>query len=172
MQDKVPSDGLFIDVGVGTGFYSRNILRDTNMSGIGCDMSPHSLSYTRKTLLNYALAERYSFCLCDFYSFSKFFQSSADFILSIEVLEHLEEPMEMLYSLYNTLKPGAFGLSAAVNAPNADHIYLYKSCDEVRDQLIAAGFVVRQETCDKAYDPRSAGEVVPVNYGALVQKPF
>ena len=89
------------------------------------------------------------------------------------MLEHLEEPMEMLYSLYNTLKPGAFGLiSAAVNAPNADHIYLYKSCDEVRDQLIAAGFVVRQETCDKAYDPRSAGEVVPVNYGALVQKPF
>ncbi|CAE06954.1 class I SAM-dependent methyltransferase [Parasynechococcus marenigrum] len=168
----LPKSGLFIDVGVGTGFYSRNLLRDSQMTGIGCDMSPHSLSYTRSTLSKFGTVDKYSFCLCDYYHFNQYFQSTADFILSIEVLEHLEDPMKMLESLYKSLKPGGLGLiSAAVNAPNADHIYLYRSCEDVRHQLIKAGFEIRHDTCDEAYEARTIGEVVPVNYGALVCKP-
>ena len=88
------------------------------------------------------------------------------------MLEHLEDPMKMLESLYKSLKPGGLGLiSAAVNAPNADHIYLYRSCGDVREHLIKAGFEIRHDTCDEAYDARTIGEVVPVNYGALVCKP-
>jgi len=168
--DLLPKQGNFYDVGVGTGFYSRNILRDSEMCGFGIDMSPHSLNFTRDTLKKFSLENRYSTILGDFYKI-KHQLKSADFICSIEVLEHLENPLEMLQSLFFILKPNHYGLiSAAVNAPNADHIYLYKSCEEVARQIKDAGFDIIDETCDEAYEPRRPSEIVPVNYGALVQK--
>ena len=170
VKPKLPSKGYFYDVGVGTGFYSRNLLRDSGMSGIGCDMSPHSLSYTRSTLTNHNLADRYGCLLGNFYSLQHQIKA-ADFVLSIEVLEHLEDPQEMINALFNSLKPGGLGMiSAAVNAPNADHIYLYRSGEEVEAQLEKSGFKIISSICDKAYEARKKGEIIPENYCAFLQK--
>ena len=79
----------------------------------------------------------------------------------------------MINSLYSVLRPGGYGMiSAAVNAPNADHIYLYRSGDEVANQIKKAGFSIIDQTCDKAYEPRRTDEIVPENYGALIKKRF
>ena len=166
----LPQEGFFYDVGVGTGFYSRNILRDSNLKGIGIDMSPHSLAYTRKTIENFGFSKRYSSLQCNFYEIQSQLKN-ADFICSIEVLEHLEDPQIMINHLYQALKPGGYGMiSAAVNAPNADHIYLYRSGEEVAKQITNSGFSIIEETCDKAYQARRKNEIVPENYGALIKK--
>ena len=170
VKPKLPKSGYFIDVGVGTGFYSRNLLRDSDMQGIGCDMSPHSLSYTRTTLEKNNLAERYSCLLGNFYNVHKQLKES-DFVLSIEVLEHLEDPQNMINCLFASLKKGGKAMiSAAVNAPNADHIYLYRSGQEVEKQLEEAGFKIIESVCDKAYLPRRENEIIPENYCAFLEK--
>ena len=77
----------------------------------------------------------------------------------------------MVNALFNTLKPGGFAMiSAAVNAPNKDHIYLYRSGNEVESQLLKAGFKIISTVCDKAYEARRENELVPENYCALLRK--
>jgi len=78
------------------------------------------------------------------------------------VLEHLEDPLTFLKALRRILTPGgqAF-ITAALNAPNADHIYLYRSPLEVADQLVAAGFYVQQYQSAFAYAPRKNSKYIP-----------
>jgi 2-polyprenyl-3-methyl-5-hydroxy-6-metoxy-1,4-benzoquinol methylase len=90
------------------------------------------------------------------------------FLVCIEVLEHLEDPVTFLKALRAMMEPSGTGLiSAAVTAPNEDHIYLYNSPDEVRCQLKEAGFNVFAEQVDFAYEPK-ANEPVPTNAAFIV----
>ena len=91
---------------------------------------------------------------------------------SIEVLEHLEDPNLFLHGLFKSGKAGGGSgfISAAINAPNADHIYLYGSYLEVQKQIEAAGFDILDYCNDEAYEPRRNGDLVPVNAAFIVRK--
>ena len=81
--------------------------------------------------------------------------------MSIEVLEHLEDPLAFIRGLKSMLVPGGFAyIAAAITAPNEDHIYLYNNMQEVEDQLTEAGFEVLSSQEDVAY-PARHGEPVP-----------
>jgi len=160
---------VFYDIGVGTGFYSKEMLTRTNMKGKGFDLSPHSLAHTLKLLSAHNVSDRYEPNLRDI--IKEPVTPSADYLLNIEVLEHLEDPQTFLNSLAKMLKPGGYGLiSAAINAPNADHIYLYRNPDEVAAQLTKAGFELVDSTVDAAYAPRLEGDLVPVNVAFIVAR--
>ena len=157
----------FYDIGVGTGFYSKEMLRCTRLDGKGFDMSPYSLEHTLNMLRAHNLADRYEACLRDIVK--QPVTPAADYLVNIEVLEHLEEPQLFLNFLTRMLKPGGYGIiSAAITAPNADHIFLYHNSDQVASQLVKAGFKIVDSTVDNAYDPRSEKEVVPVNAAFIV----
>lgn len=160
----------FFDVGVGTGFYSRECLRQTaGITGQGFDLSEHSLSYTRKMINAFGLSNRYKASLQNVLTTPP--EEQAHFLINIEVLEHLEDPLTFLRGLYGMLAPGGLGLiAAAVTAPNADHIYLYRSAEEVVEQVQKSGFNVVEYRDDAAYDPRKPQESVPRNALLLVSK--
>lgn len=160
----------FYDVGVGTGFYSRECLRQVpELTGHGFDLSAHSLSYTRRMVDAFGLSDRYQASLCDILADPP--KEQASFLINVEVLEHLEDPLSFLKGLYRMLAPGGLGLiAAAVTAPNADHIYLYRSAQEVCDQVQQAGFNVIEFRDDAAYDPLTPHESVPRNAVLLVSK--
>jgi 2-polyprenyl-3-methyl-5-hydroxy-6-metoxy-1,4-benzoquinol methylase len=160
----------FYDVGVGTGFYSKEILlRSSHVTGQGFDLSPFSLEHTLLLLDSYDLKDRYLDNLRDITIGDPIPQS--DFIVNIEVLEHLEDPQAFLCSLASMLKINGYGLiSAAINAPNSDHIYLYKNHHEVIAQLENAGFEVIDMSIDEAYEPRTNSELVPVNAAFIVRR--
>ena len=160
---------IFYDIGVGTGFYSKEMLLRTKLTGKGFDMSPHSLSHTEMLLDRHRILGRYETDLRDI--IKKPVITTADYLINIEVLEHLEEPQLFLNALEKMLKPGGYGLiSAAINAPNADHIYLYRNSCEVEHQLVNAGFEIVDSTIDAAYLPRSEDELVPMNVAFIVKK--
>jgi 2-polyprenyl-3-methyl-5-hydroxy-6-metoxy-1,4-benzoquinol methylase len=160
----------FYDVGVGTGFYSRECLRQVaGLTGHGFDLSKHSLSYTRKMIDAFGFSARYEASLQDVLVNPP--EQQAPILINIEVLEHLEDPLTFLKGLYRMLAPGGIGLiAAAVTAPNADHIYLYRSADEVINHVQKAGFNVVEHRDDPAYDPRKQHESVPRNALLLVSK--
>ena len=69
------------------------------------------------------------------------------------------------------MKKNGLGLiSAAINAPNADHIYLYRSYLDVKKQLVDAEFKIIDFINDKAYEERTKNELVPVNAAFIVTK--
>ncbi len=160
----------FYDVGVGTGFYSRECLRQIDgLTGTGFDLSEHSLSYTRKMVDAFGLSARYQAFRRDILTNPP--EEQASFLVNVEVLEHLEDPLSFLKGLYRMLAPGGLGLiAAAVTAPNADHIYLYRSAEEVVEQVQKAGFNVIEYRDDAAYEPRNPQESVPRNALLLVSK--
>jgi 2-polyprenyl-3-methyl-5-hydroxy-6-metoxy-1,4-benzoquinol methylase len=163
------NQALFFDVGVGTGFYSKRMLEKTTMSGVGFDMSPHSIEFTQAVLKSYGLNARYSTRLQDICKFKDKLQ--ADVIINVEVLEHLEDPQGFLKCLVTMLKPGGHAfIAAAVNAPNEDHIYLYRSGDEVAKHIEESGLSIIHHSYDSAYDPRQNGELVPVNAVFIAKK--
>jgi hypothetical protein len=97
--------------------------------------------------------------------------SPASFLTNVEVLEHLENPLEFLKGLNRLLEPGGLAMiTAAVTAPNADHIYLYNSVDELVSQVKEAGFTVIDSREDKAYEPKNPNESVPRNAIVIVSR--
>lgn len=163
-------DPLIYDVGPGTGFYSKEYLRCLEKSRVvGFDMSPHSLKHTEIMVDLWGYADRYESRLGDILLNPQI--EKCDVINSIEVLEHLENPIEFLCGLYSMLKQGGLGfISAAVNAPNADHIYLYREATDVAKQIEEAGFRILGQTVDQAYEPRKEKDLVPVNAAFIVTK--
>ena len=157
----------FCDIGPGTGFYMRQLLCDSSDArGWAFDVSASSLEFARRQVAAFGAAERWQNEILDVVASPP--PRQWPFLVSIEVLEHLEDPLSFLRALRAMLEPGGTALiSAAVTAPNEDHIYLYNSAFEVRDQIEQAGFTVLDEQADPAYAPR-ADEPVPINAAFIV----
>ena len=149
----------FFDVGIGTGFYSKELLRALpDMRGWGFDISDSSIDHTGLMLQRWSLSDRYTLREQEV---SAEVEGGFDCCVSVELLEHLEDPTVLLRSIRRAMRDGALGLlTAALDAPNRDHIYLYRKNDTVRHQIEASGFEVLQEANFAAYEV-GEGETVP-----------
>ena len=159
----------FIDVGVGSGYYSRLILdKIANISGQGYDISENSKEYTLNQISSFGFSDRYNLEIRDVLQNTP--ENSTDWLVNVEVLEHLENPQDFLFALRKILRPnGKAFITAALNAPNADHIYLYKTPLEVIKQLELADFTVEQTFTARAHHPRLKGTPVPEIAAFIVQ---
>jgi 2-polyprenyl-3-methyl-5-hydroxy-6-metoxy-1,4-benzoquinol methylase len=144
----------FIDAGVGTGFLSRRVLTAMpGITGVGFDISPASKRFAQRQANSFQTGDRYEVKLMDLSANTP--KLTTDWLISSEVLEHLEDPTEFLLQLRRMLRPGGKGfITAAINAAEVDHIYLYHHPGEIREQLLEAGFTVEQYHSVSAYKPR------------------
>lgn len=152
----------FLEVGVGTGLYSRIALQKlVQTSGRGVDISASSQRFAQRQMTAFGLSERYSVDLEDVVTETP--DASAEALICVEVLEHLEDPVKFLRALRRVLKPGgkAF-ITAALNAAHTDHIYLYRNVGDVEAQIVAAGFAVEQYFVGQAYAPTRTDGPVPL----------
>ena len=152
--------GRCSEVGVGTGIYSRRLLAAApDLLGTAFDISPQSAAFARRHAEAFGLGDRLRVELRDVIADPP---EPADHLVCVEVLEHLEDPVAFLGGLRAMLRPGgrAF-IATALNAANADHIYLYRTSSEVIVQLEAAGFAVEGYVSNWAAVPRRPGVPVP-----------
>lgn len=150
----------FAEVGIGTGIYSRTALqRIPSARGFGYDLSPLSVRFTRAHVQAFELLGRYDTELRNVIERPPLDQ--ADFVICVEVLEHLEDPVALLRALKNmTAASGKLFVTAALNAADADHIYLYRNADEVLAHTEEAGLHVEHYCLANAY--RAPMPAVPV----------
>lgn len=151
----------FSEIGVGTALYSRRLLARLPQSiGNGYDISPASCRFARHHLAASGVCERYTMNEQDIISQPI---EPVPWLLCVEVLEHLEQPVEFLRALRAGLASGgkAF-ITAALNAAHSDHIYLYRSPEEVWEHLSAAGFTLEQSFAAAAYAPPTPNAPVPL----------
>lgn len=156
----------FADVGVGTGFYSRQALSvDPAVRGVAFDISEHSLAYARMQVGAFGYDNRWRAENRNILTNPP--PEKYPFVISVEVLEHLEDPVSFIKGLKHMLSPGGYAfITAAITAPNEDHIYLYNCCEDVIAELKAGGFELVEYQEDIAYAPK-ADEPVP-RIGAFV----
>ncbi len=135
----------FLEIGPGHGMYfleAVSLGRFDEYTGI--DLSETSVRLAEENLKN-NLEEghkKYELLLGDVneYEFDRLF----DAVCMSEVLEHVEEPEALLRRIYNitTENPDIY-ISVPINAPEIDHIFLFKSVDEVISIVEKTGFTVR-----------------------------
>jgi SAM-dependent methyltransferase len=159
----------FCDIGPGTGFYSRRFLETNERAeGWAFDISQSSLDYSKMQTDAFGVGARYH--LENRNVISDPTTRQWPFLMSVEVLEHLEDPLSFLRAIRGMLEVGGRGfITAAVTAANEDHIYLYSSGDEVGTQMEEAGFTILDRQYDRAYDPKGE-EPVPINAAFLVTR--
>lgn len=158
---RVAGATSFIEVGIGTGLYSSLLLRKLpKVTGIGLDISPSSKKFTEAQMKALNLANRYHVVLCDVTTTP--IEPKASWLVCVEVLEHLNDPVDFLRGLRRNMEPGARAfITAALNAAHADHIFLYRNSNEVLAQLIEVDFTPEQSFVGSAYKPTSPGVPVP-----------
>lgn len=158
---RVAGARSFMEVGVGTGLYSSLLLRRLpDVRGLGLDISPSSKQFTEAQMQALGVAGRYRVELRDVTA--EPVEPKADWLVCVEVLEHLDDPVAFLRGLRRNMAPGARAfITAALNAAHADHIYLYRNADEVLVQLCEAGFTLEQSFVGAAYRPSAPGVPVP-----------
>lgn len=159
-QIELQPEPLFAEVGVGSGVYSRRILqRASSARGTGYDISPSSKAFAEDHIRAFGLEARYEGVLADAMADRL---DPVDWLVCIEVLEHLEDPVAWLRRLREAVLPGgrAF-ITAALNAAQLDHIYLYEDSSQVIKHLEAAGFAVEQGFLATAHKPATPKTPVP-----------
>lgn len=151
----------FAEVGVGTGVYSRTALQTVPTArGVGYDLSPGSIGFTRKHLDGFGLLNRYDTDLRNVIDHPPVEQ--VDHVICVEVLEHLEDPVALLRGLRAMTSPGgSIFVTAALNAADADHIYLYRCAEDVLVQAAEAELHVEHYFLANAYPAPAHGVPVP-----------
>jgi hypothetical protein len=151
----------FMEVGIGTGLYSRLLLSAMpHVRGLGFDISPYSKLFTEKHLAAIGVANRYKTELLDVAA--EPIEPKANWLVCVEVLEHLDDPVAFLKGLRRNMASGAKAfVTAALNAAHPDHIFLYRNSEEVREHLTEAGFTLEQSYTGSAYKSPVPGVPVP-----------
>lgn len=134
------SPRLFVEVGTGSAMYTLlTMVSLPNVRGIGYDVSPYSVSFGRRVAAAFGFADRFKFVKQD--AFANPPGDKAGYIVSQEVLEHLEDPLTFCKNLCGILKDDGYAyITAAITAAHSDHIYLFNNPEELKLMLETAGF--------------------------------
>lgn len=107
-------------------------------------------------------------CAQDFSNFGTF-----DFIVMNEVLEHLDDPASVLKALHRCADRSAkVFITTCTNAPAIDHVYLYSTVEEIRDQLASCGFRILRERAlpvGRVPEDQWTRLKTEVNYAAMLE---
>jgi 2-polyprenyl-3-methyl-5-hydroxy-6-metoxy-1,4-benzoquinol methylase len=164
----------YLEVGVGHGFYLSRALEvlapGTRLTAV--DISKTSLAMAKAFVGDSPI----DFRLQDIFTFGEGEGEGEgyDFITLGEVLEHVEDPLNLLSKLRQLLSDnGVLFFTTPANAPAIDHIYLFHNVEEIRELARSAGFRIESELALLSEDiswERAEKLRIAVLYGAFLRK--
>lgn len=129
-----------LDIGPGHGFFSYLVKKEfpsyEKLDVV--DISETSLEMTRK-IIGYD-ADKINYYHKDIFDYDD--SNKYDFIVLGEVVEHLDNPKDILMKLSRLLKPeGYLWITTPTNSPALDHVYLFNNKEEVFALVEDSGLV-------------------------------
>ena len=167
LPQYAPRVKKYLEVGGGHALYLTEGARQLPEAGIDVvDISQTSLTMAR------GIAGEAAHIHYELINIFDFPDGGYDFITMGEVLEHVENPRELLDKVRRLLAPGGHAyITTPANAPMLDHIYLFNNAQEIRDMLTSCGLKIVKETRQFAADfPDEVAERMkfPLMYAAFV----
>lgn len=142
---KGKRDGIYLEIGPGHGFYFITAMRYSLYSHfIGVDISPTSVELTRNIISSkmFGSFSDYEIIERDFLDLD--LKENIGAIVMGEVLEHVENPINFLKKIRSLVSRHSYiFITTCINSPAIDHIYLYTSEEELRDQISTAGLSIK-----------------------------
>ena len=165
----------YLEIGPGHGMFFLEALSSNNFRVYHVvDISETSLDMTRSFVEFYTDAAKHNaaYFLSDISKHE--LECQYDFITMGEVLEHVDNPKQLLCSVYCHLKnSGKAYISTCANSPVIDHVYLYHTIDEIRMDIESSGLGIIDEIIISIDDvPQEYWETERANlsYACLVAK--
>jgi SAM-dependent methyltransferase len=147
--------GRYLEVGPGHGFYMLTAMTCTSYDSYeGIDISPASVALTQSVLDHHPLAasKKYSVRQADFLQFSSAtplaqeLKAHYDVLVMGEVLEHVEEPQRFLKQIPGLAHATThIYLSTCINAPEIDHISLFRSIAQLKELFGCSGLTISDQ---------------------------
>jgi len=159
-----------LEVGGGQGLFTNEVFRhfksninftmvDVSETSIGIHknfVKGHKVNYVHEDVMKYFTDEKF------------------DFIIMGEVLEHVEEPLELMKKLHSL---GSDNVTAFItvpcNSPMIDHIYLFRNPAEIVALFNEAGWEVALEIVVSSENKKNVmvdDPKVPVKHAAFLKK--
>ena len=115
--------GKYLEIGPGHGYYLMTAMQQSGYgSFLGVDISDTSVAARN-------LAEK-----------------SFDAVVMGEVLEHVEQPKLFLRRIHEIAKDNAYiYLTTCINAPEIDHIYLFKTPEKIAQMFMECGLEIKDQ---------------------------
>ncbi|SKB87307.1 2-polyprenyl-3-methyl-5-hydroxy-6-metoxy-1,4-benzoquinol methylase [Lachnospiraceae bacterium] len=135
----------YLEIGPGHGRYFLEAINLGNFDHYtGVDLSPSSIKLAESFIeMNKTSdAKQYELICADINKYE--FDSLFDGVSISEVLEHVEDPRSLLRRIHEITNEGAdIYVSVPINAPEIDHIYLFKSNEEVFKMVEEEHFTIK-----------------------------
>jgi 2-polyprenyl-3-methyl-5-hydroxy-6-metoxy-1,4-benzoquinol methylase len=169
--DLFPDEELqAIDLGAGSGIWSMFIAdRNNKWKTIAVDISEKSVALTTKFIECNDFSNNIVMKADDALTYKT--DELNDFGVSCFLIEHLENPINLLENLNENLKPGAYAfVTAALTAAEIDHIFEIKKESELILMAEKAGFrVISSYSAAPKNHPRKL-KFLPRSMGMVLQK--
>lgn len=172
---SVTNINSYLEIGPGHGLYLRKAIQYLNAAaGIyAVDISPVSIEIS-KSIISYFYPKKtnISFWNGDIFAYEAPLQF--DFITIGEVLEHVITPLQLLSRIVDLLSDsGKAFISTSINSPAIDHVYHFKSVDDVRKMICDSGLQIINENI-LPVEELPMEEIIlrriTINYSAVVAK--
>jgi 2-polyprenyl-3-methyl-5-hydroxy-6-metoxy-1,4-benzoquinol methylase len=140
----VPAGSSYLEVGPGHGLFTYFAARSGHFQRlVGWDVSAASIQATQSALDVFGIGDRCELVQCNILDRGDSPADQFDRIVISEVLEHLEDPLQALQTLFHVARPDArIFINVPVNSPAPDHIYLWRTPEDAVETMRSAGFEI------------------------------
>lgn len=174
INENAKSVSSYLEIGPGHGLYMEYALSQFHKLdvAVAIDISPTSLDLSRSIIQYFATVKKeIKFILGDVTKID--FDRDFDFITMGEVLEHVNQPKELLRKLKTLLAPGGKSfVSTCANSPAIDHVVQFNNVQQIRDLINSAGLTILFDL-PLPVEPISVEEAeterITINYCALLE---
>ena len=164
----------YLEIGPWHGLFLKNAIDalkdDVQLTAV--DISPISLKVSESIISYFYPNKSIDFINADMLNLD--INTTYDFIVMGEVIEHVEDPVSLLVKISKLLnKNGKAFLSTCVNCPAIDHVYHFHTIDEIREMFNKCGLKIESEKILPVEDlPMKdiINKKITINYSAIVKK--
>jgi SAM-dependent methyltransferase len=175
IRENAPNVGSYLEIGPGHGLYLHKAIQYLRPDAVvhAVDISPVSMEITR-SIIKYFHPDlsNATFWTGDFLSYAA--PVLYDFITMGEVLEHVNEPQRLLLRLEQLLsESGRAFVTTSINSPAVDHVYHFKSVEDVRAMIRSAELDISNEQVLPVEDLPMAEIItkkITINYSAVLRR--
>ncbi|MFH1059663.1 MAG: class I SAM-dependent methyltransferase [Pseudomonadota bacterium] len=135
--------GLHLEIGPGHGLLLHYAMQVLTNHPQAWDISQTAINSTRESLNALGGSSKAELIKCDIMGETKHHWPKFDSVVLSEVLEHCEQPESMLRKVVGILAPGGkLFINVPVNSPAVDHIFLFKSPEEIELFITRNGLMI------------------------------
>jgi 2-polyprenyl-3-methyl-5-hydroxy-6-metoxy-1,4-benzoquinol methylase len=163
----------YLEVGVGHGLFTSTLLKSIpSIKATLVDISKTSIEIAKEIINTFQVEKNNINYIHGDYLKINFDNTGFDFIIMGEVLEHVNNAPDFMTQTKNLLnKGGSVYLSTCANSPAIDHVYHFKSVDEIRNLIREHNFKIVKELVlpvDNIPTEQWEKELTTINYCALL----